>query len=582
MATEGDTTRIIADEPGLMTINDNDEDSEDDEDDDEQKFEETMTGDDEEEPTGKKQGETIDGLMMWGGDNDDDTPPVPKFGGMVRIKNPKQGCDDEIFAWSGTDPDAPKVMMYSWSVKVKGWTLPTAQFKKGGTKIQGPTREGMYRPRGVKQERTTKENCTSYAGTEVFNGINPTDGKINIPLMTFKDVTRKHMIDHGMIDVFLLKDPRNKKTTRDLFRHHAMMPVDWVKQEVDRLRRLNDAYVDQSLKWSAEYLRNSINAEMLTKLLHEVTLETSGPETFIALMRIVHSDSYEALEKVKDKLLALSLKDFPGKDVRALNVQIKQYSEHIECADHFTKELIPKICLKYENASDTKFSQWATTNLYEPALKQVKDLRVMNKQALSYTPLSVETLCRMTNTRYDDAIAAGRYTTAVTTKEPEALPAGYLAKIQEEVTKSLRQVQFGDKSTKGTGGGGTRGTGDGATDGDKDLSVITVNGTEYPYKSNVWKTQVPTGTQSTQIRHGSQRYRYCTDCNRWCYHYGGADHQKYLLRKNGAAASAPVVAPTPAPATPVTPAAPAANLALVPNINGDDDNWHWGFGGLNL
>ena len=266
------------------------------------------------------------------------------------------------------------------------------------------------------------------------------------------------MIDHGMIDIFLLKDPRNKKTVRDLFRHHAMMPVDWVKQEVSRLRRLNDVYVDQNLKWSAEYLRNSINADMLTKLLHEVTLETSGPETFIALMRIIHSDSYEALEKVKAKLLALSLKDFPGEDVRALNVQIKQYAEHLECGDHFTEELIPKICLKYENASDTKFSQWATTNLYEPALKQVKDLRVMNKHALAYKPLTVEKLCRMTNTRYDDAMAAGRYTTAVVTKDPDSLPAGYLAKIQEEVTKSLRQVQFGDKSTKGTGGGGTRGT----------------------------------------------------------------------------------------------------------------------------
>ena len=173
-----------------------------------------------------------------------------------------------------------------------------------------------------------------------------------------------------------------------------------------------------------------------------------------------------------------------------LNVQIKQYSEHLECGGHFTEELIPKICLKYENASDTKFSQWATTNLYEPALKQVKDLRVMTKQALGYTPLTVETLCRMTNTRYDDAIATGRYTTAVVTKEPDALPAGYLAKIQEEVTKSLRQVQFGDKSAKGTGGGGTRGTGEG-TDGDKDLSVITVNGTEYPYKSNTWKSQAP-------------------------------------------------------------------------------------------
>ena len=483
-------------------------------DDDEQGFEETRSNDEEI----NEEADADEDLMMWGGDVDDDTPPVPTFGGMMRIKNPKQGCDDEIFAWSGTDPDAPKVMMYSWNVQVKGWTLSKAQFKAGGTKIQGPTREGMYRPRGVKQERTTKENCSIYHGTEPFNGINPsTDGKINIPIVTYKDVTRKHMIDHGMIDVFLLKDPRNKKMTRDLFRHHAMLPVDWVKQEVKRLRRFNDIYIDQNLKWSAEYIRNSINADMLTKLLHEVTLETSGPETFVALMRIVHSDSYEALEKVKDKLLALSLKDYPGEDVRALNIHIKQYAEHLECGDHFTEELIPKICLKYENAADLKFSQWATTNLYEPALKQVKDLRVMHKSALSYKPLTVETLCRMTNTRYDDAIAAERYTTAVTTKEPDALPAGYLAKIQEEVTKSLKQVHFADKSGKGTGGGGTRGTGDNGNS-DKDLSVITVNGTEYPYKSSVWKTVVPTGSQDKQIRHGSQRYRYCNDCKRWCYH----------------------------------------------------------------
>ena len=170
MANEDDETGIIVDEP-IGEVGDV-------EDDDEQGFEETMTGDDDEDDEdepGKAEKTDPEEMMMWGGDVDDDTPPVPTFGGLVRIKNPKQGCDDEIFAWSGTDPDASKVMMFSWSVKLKGWTLPKAQFKKGGSKIQGPTREGMYRPRGVKQERTTKENCTGYAGTETFNGINPTE-----------------------------------------------------------------------------------------------------------------------------------------------------------------------------------------------------------------------------------------------------------------------------------------------------------------------------------------------------------------------------------------------------------------------
>ena len=267
------------------------------------------------------------------------------------------------------------------------------------------------------------------------------------------------MIENGMIDIFLLKDPRDKITTRDMFRHHAMMPVDWVQKEVTRLKGLHDIYVDQNLKWSAEYIRSSITPDLLTKLLHEVTLETSGPETFIALMRLIHSDSYEELEKIKDKLLALELKTFAGEDIRSLNVLIRQYSEQIECGDHFTSELIPKICMKYENANDMKFSQWATTTLYEPALRQMKDLRVMDKSVLSYPLLTVDILIPMTNTRYDDALAAGRYTSAVTSKDPDHLPTGYLAKIvQDEVTKTLKQVQFGNKSDKGTGGGGTRGT----------------------------------------------------------------------------------------------------------------------------
>ena len=540
------------------------------------------------------------GMIMWGGDDDNDTPPVPKFGGMVRIRNNKPGYADEVFAWSGTDPDADTVMMYSWSVEHIGWTIDIKDIKKGGTRIQGPTREGMYRPRGVKQERVTKEHCTTYGGADKFNGVIPIDGQTTIPLTTFKDVMRQHMIENGMIDMFLLNDPRDKTTIRDLFRHHAMMPVDWIQKEVTRIKGFHDIYIDQNLKWSAEYIRNSITPELLTKLLHEVTLETSGPETFIALMRLIHSDSYEALEKIKDKLLALELKDFAGEDIRSLNVMIRQYAEQLECGDHFTPELIPKICMKYENANDMKFSQWATTTLYEPALRQVKDLRVMDKSVLPYTLLTVDSLIRMTNTRYDDALAAGRYTSAVTSKDPDVLPAGYLAKmVQDEVNKTLKQVQFANKSEKGTGGGGTRGTattftgtcnGCGAqgvrqsecstctpastpTD-NRDLSKITVNGTAYNYNSDDWKQIVPAPGQSLQIRHGSQRYRYCTDCVKWCYHYGGDTHNKWKARKQGALTGAP---PPPAAAP------PAANLALVPTSGPtDDESWQFGFAGLQL
>ena len=77
------------------------------------------------------------------------------------------------------------------------------------TKIQGPTRDGMNRPRGVKNMRTTTENCTQYidAGGVKFNGLNPKEGKISIPMKTYKEISRKHMIDHCwktkvLVDIF--------------------------------------------------------------------------------------------------------------------------------------------------------------------------------------------------------------------------------------------------------------------------------------------------------------------------------------------------------------------------------------------
>jgi hypothetical protein len=101
---------------------------------------------------------------------------------------------------------------------------------KGGTKIQGPTRNGMNRPRSVKNMRTTTENCTQYndTGGVKFKGLNPKEEKISIPMKTYNEISRKHMIHHRMIDCFLLRDPRNPLETRDLFRQHATMTQECV------------------------------------------------------------------------------------------------------------------------------------------------------------------------------------------------------------------------------------------------------------------------------------------------------------------------------------------------------------------
>lgn len=541
-------------------------------------------------------------MVMWGDDDDDDDfPPTPIFGGLVRIKAMKKGYDDEIFPFSGTDPDS-QVMSYSWDTDIKAWTFPFDKMIKGGTKIQGPTRDGMNRPRGVKNMRTTTENCTQYvdAGGVKFNGLNPKEGKISIPMKTYKEISRKHMIDHGMIDCFLLRDPRNPLVTRDLFRQHATMTQDCVEAECMRLLSLGDLYINQNMKWSAEYIRASLAPEILETLLQEVKLDTCGPVTFHALMRIVHNDSYESMELVKEELIALKLKDFPGENIREFNVKVADLADHLSCGEHFNEELIPKVCMKYENAADTKFSHWATIHLYNRALKQIQDLRVCDRTAISYPLLTIKEIVKLSNKQYGDAIAAGRYTTAITEsagKNGDAqLPHGYLAIIKDEITKGLKQVDFANKSGNGTGGGGTRGTGGsgqfsgncfgcGATgvkqsdcpkckakNGSVNLDKIIVNGTTYKYTEfDTWQAIEPAGDQSKQIRHGTKRYRWCNECGggngKWCYHYGGEPHAAYITKMKERATTA---------------TSAAANLAVVADSGDNDDNaWQsTGFAGL--
>ena len=80
------------------------------------------------------------------------------------------------------------------------------------------------------------------------------------------------------------------------------------------------------------------------------------------------------------------------------------------CGEHFNEELILKVCMKYENVADTKFSHWATIHLYNWAWKEIQDLRVCDRTALIYPLLIV----RLSNKQYGNALAAGCFTTVIT------------------------------------------------------------------------------------------------------------------------------------------------------------------------
>ena len=58
-----------------------------------------------------------------------------------------------------------------------------------------------------------------------------------------------------------------------------------------------------------------MESTLLTKVLTHVNVAASRPEILAALIIVIHASNFEILDKVKDKLTATKLSDFPGENI---------------------------------------------------------------------------------------------------------------------------------------------------------------------------------------------------------------------------------------------------------------------------
>ena len=268
----------------------------------------------------------------WVEEGDGGTVPKPKCGGLFKSDK------GEVVPFVGTNPDA-KINSYSWCDIKSKWSIDAKISHSDWDNIKGPVNVGQYRPRGVKSELKTQEACIRYDGTK-FDGVVSKDGAMSVT--TYKELVRSHCIKNGMFNVFEIEDPRNPSVVWDAFRHQSKFPLQYVKEYIEKFKRSEacDQYARQNLEFSGDFIRNTLTADFLTKVLKEVDLNASGPETFVGALLVVHSDSYEALETCKSKLKGLTLKDYPGEYVADCCVDIKTYSERLDSAGSFEPELL--------------------------------------------------------------------------------------------------------------------------------------------------------------------------------------------------------------------------------------------------
>ena len=135
--------------------------------------------------------------------------------------------------------------------------------------------------------RKTEETCSKYAGSIRFNVI-PKEGKLAIPIKSYKDQFCEHIIINRMWGVFSITEPQNKEKEWDLLLHHSKFPLESVKGFVQSLLKGSEAYqyIVQNLTWSGVYLRSTFSNDLLQKGL------TLVPDSNRTLGLCRHHDYY--------------------------------------------------------------------------------------------------------------------------------------------------------------------------------------------------------------------------------------------------------------------------------------------------
>ena len=176
----------------------------------------------------------------------------PQCGGLYKEDN------ESIIPWSGTDPDA-KMNSFTWSKEENDWIFLQNQYNEDFNNWKGPIKNGQFRQKNIKEMRKTEETFSQYVGPVKFNEI-PLEGNPAIPIKSYKDQCREHMIRNGMCNVFYITDSQNKEKEWDLLLHHSKFPLEYVKRHVQSLLKGSEAdhYIVQNLTCSGLYRRSTL------------------------------------------------------------------------------------------------------------------------------------------------------------------------------------------------------------------------------------------------------------------------------------------------------------------------------------
>jgi hypothetical protein len=143
------------------------------------------------------------------------------------------------------------------------------------------------------------------------------------PLVSFASDVETHMELTGMDSVFWFADPTDSTQMLNVFTSHSRFPEKLTNGTYDK-------YDIQNLEFSANYLRESLDVTLRGDIRGLLRAKITGPELFMTIVSEIQSSLVRLYRAKERQLEAMSLKTYPGENVKTLTRDIANICDKLD------------------------------------------------------------------------------------------------------------------------------------------------------------------------------------------------------------------------------------------------------------
>jgi hypothetical protein len=124
----------------------------------------------------------------------------------------------------------------------------------------------------------------------------------------------------------------------------TQFPLFEMREIEEATQAMTDSFDKDNLKWSRQFLFDSVSMEQQLKVAKHLKPNMNGPTIWMTIVMENQSDSYRALREVQRELEDMTLTKYPGEDVKACTRDIDMKCKRLEAASILPKDVGATVC----------------------------------------------------------------------------------------------------------------------------------------------------------------------------------------------------------------------------------------------